>query len=247
MLKAILSPAKKLNLLNEAVSEKNMPVFIKEAKKIHSVLKRQSPQDLMKLMNLSTELSDLNWHRNQQWTGEGKYSAALAFDGEVYKGLSAKQMSVEQLKTAQEKLYILSGLYGLLKPLDIIEPYRLEMGTKFAIDEKKNLYEFWQKKITEQINKELKNGILVNLASEEYFKTIDKKALKARVITCQFKDYKDGKLKTVMVYAKKTRGKMARFIVENKIENAVELKNFTYDHYAFDDNLSSETHWVFTR
>ncbi len=247
MLKVILSPAKKLDLTTDTSLEKTQPVFIKQAEKVNAKLKEQSPKDLMKLMKLSQKLGDLNWERNQNWRQKGSIAAGFTFDGEAYRGLGVKTLSKRQLKTAQEKLYILSGLYGLLKPLDAIDAYRLEMGTKFGVEGTKNLYEFWKENITKQINKELGEGILVNVASDEYFKAIDKKALKANIITCHFKDYKDEKLKTIMVYAKKARGMMARYIIENNIKELEDLKKFNYERYAFDSNLSTETDYVYTR
>lgn len=247
MLKVILSPAKKLDLTTDVSLQKTQPVFIKEAQKVQSELKTQSPKDLMELMKLSQKLADLNWERNQNWSSKGHIAAGYAFDGEAYKGLNLKTMSDAQLQIAQEKLYILSGLYGLLKPLDTIDAYRLEMGTRFSVAKSNNLYDFWKETITEQLNKELGAGILVNVASDEYFKAIDKKKLKATIITCHFKDYKDEKLKTIMVYAKKARGMMARYIIENTIENIEGLKKFNEEGYALDANLSTENELVFTR
>lgn len=247
MLKVILSPAKKINLTTDTNLEKTQPVFIKEAQRINTELKKQSPKNLMNLMNLSQKLGDLNWERNQNWKSEGTIAAGYAFDGEAYCGLLMKKMPKKQTETAQEKLYILSGLYGLLKPLDAINAYRLEMGTKISIEKSKNLYEFWKEMITKQINKELGKGILVNTASDEYFKVINQKKLQATVINCYFKDYKDGKLKTIVVYTKKARGMMARYIIENRIEKIENLKNFSLEGYAFDGNLSSKNDFVFTR
>ncbi len=247
MLKILLSPAKKLNFETDIVLEKTQPVFIKKAREINKELKEQSPKDLIRLMKLSQKLGDLNWERNQNWNSKGTIAAGFAFDGEAYRGLAMKEMPEKQLKTAQEKLYILSGLYGLLKPLDAIDAYRLEMGTKFGVEGTKNLYDFWKETITKQINKELGKGFLVNVASEEYFKAIDKNILQATVINCHFKDYKDEKLKTIMVYAKKARGMMARYIIENAIEEIEELKNFNCEGYAFDGNLSTEKEFIFTR
>ena len=170
MLKVILSLAKKLDFSNDTELVKTKPVFSKQSQKVNERLKKQSPQDLMTLMKLSQKLGDLNWERNQNWNVKGTIAASFVFDGEAYKGLAAKSMSKSELEIAQEKLYILSGLYGLLKPLDAIDAYRLEMGTKFSVNGTKNLYEFWKETITKQINKELGSGILVNVASDEYFK-----------------------------------------------------------------------------
>lgn len=247
MLKVILSPAKKLDITIDTDLKKSPPVFIGQAQKVHAKLKEQSPKDLMELMKLSQQLGDLNWERNQNWSSKGTVAAGFAFDGEAYRGLAIKTMSEKELRIAQDKLYILSGLYGLLKPLDSIDAYRLEMGTKFGVGATKNLYEFWKENITKQINQELGEGILVNVASDEYFKAIDKKALKATIVTCHFKDYKDEKLKTIMVYAKKARGMMARYIIEKNIEQIEDLKKFDYEGYAFDGNLSTAADFVFTR
>lgn len=247
MLKVLLSPAKKLNLTADTALKKTSPIFIKQAQKLNAKLKNQSPKDLMKLMKLSQKLGDLNWKRNQNWNSEGNTAAGFMFDGEVYRGLLVKTMPENQLKIAQEKLYLLSGLYGVLKPLDAIEAYRLEMGTKFGVEGAHNLYEFWEEKITQQINKELGEGTLVNLASDEYSKVINRKKLKATVVTCYFKDYKDEQLKTIIVYTKKARGMMARYIVEENITRIEDLKKFNAEKYAFDSNLSTETDFVFTR
>lgn len=247
MLKVILSPAKRLTFRKDETLTMSKPLFINEATQINFELKDLSVNALKDLMGISLDLANLNWQRYQEWSPQGAYAAGFCFDGEAYRGLDIRGFSPEKLKVAQEKLYILSGMYGLLKPLDAISPYRLEMGTPISINHHKNLYDFWSEKIAHQLNKELGKGVLVNVTSEEYFKVINRKKLESRVINCFFKDFKDGKLKTLVVYTKKARGAMARFIIENNIQNPEELKLFNTDHYAFDDSLSTENDFVFTR
>jgi hypothetical protein len=179
---------------------------------------------------------------------ENARQAVFAFSGDVYVGLDAYSLSEEKIEQLQQKLRILSGQYGLLKPLDLIQPYRLEMGTKLKIGRRENLYQFWDTKISDQLNIELaENESLVNLASNEYFKVINKKVLKSPVVTPVFKDYKEGKLKIISFFAKKARGLMVRYIIDNNIETVEALKGFNYDGYAFDANLSSSAELVFTR
>ena len=252
-MKIVISPAKSLNF------EKNVPTtvyseasFLKEATTIQKVVKKQSPKKLMALMAISEKLAELNWERNQNWalpfTPENARQAVFAFDGDVYTGLDAYTLSEDKFPILQDKVRILSGLYGLLKPLDLIQAYRLEMGTSLAIGSKKNLYEFWKKTITKTLNEELKpNELFLNLASNEYFSAIDSKTLKATIITPEFKDYKDGKLKMISFFAKKARGLMVRYIIDNKVETLEELKGFNSEGYQFDSNLSSDTKLVFTR
>ncbi|MDD2986897.1 peroxide stress protein YaaA [Flavobacterium sp.] len=252
-MKIVLSPAKSLNfetqLPTKAFTE---PIFLKEATTIQKTLKKQSPKKLMGLMAISEKLADLNWERNQVWetpfTSENARPAIFAFDGDVYTGLDAYTLSIDKLADLQDKLRILSGLYGLLKPLDLMQAYRLEMGTSIKIGTKKNLYEFWKKTITKTLNDELKKDeLFLNLASNEYFSAIDIKSLKVPVITPEFKDYKDGKLKMISFFAKKARGMMVRYIIDNKAETMDDLKGFNYEGYAFDTNLSKGNTLVFTR
>lgn len=252
-MKIVISPAKSLNF------EKNVPTtvyseasFLKEATTIQKVVKKQSPKKLMALMTISEKLAELNWERNQNWalpfTPDNARQAVFAFDGDVYTGLDAYTLSEDKFPILQDKVRILSGLYGLLKPLDLIQAYRLEMGTSLAIGSKKNLYEFWKKTLTKTLNEELKpNELFLNLASNEYFSAIDSKTLKATIITPEFKDYKDGKLKMISFFAKKARGLMVRYIIDNKVETLEELKGFNSEGYQFDSNLSSDTKLVFTR
>ena len=252
-MKIVISPAKSLNF------EKGLPtakyseaLFVKEALQVHQVLKQKSPAALSELMAISEKLADLNWQRNQDWnppfTPENARPAIFAFDGDVYTGLDAYSIPIENLDILQDRVRILSGLYGLLKPLDLMQAYRLEMGTKLLIGEIKNLYEFWKPIITKALNKELREGeLFVNLASIEYFSAVDVKALKVLVITPEFKDYKDGKLKIISFFAKKARGLMVRYIIDTNAETIDDLKGFNYEGYQFDANLSNGNQLVFTR
>lgn len=252
-MKIVISPAKSLNfekaLPTEAFSQ---PSFLKESKQVHQVLKQKKPTELSDLMDISDKLADLNWQRNQNWKTPFKSTnarpAVYAFDGDVYTGLDAYTIPIDKLDALQASLRILSGLYGLLKPLDLIQAYRLEMGTKLSIGENKNLYEFWKPTITKALNKELKKGeLFINLASNEYFSAVDEKALKVPVITPDFKDYKDGKLKVISFFAKKARGMMVRYILDTNAQTIDDLKGFNYDGYQYDANLSKGNHLVFTR
>jgi cytoplasmic iron level regulating protein YaaA (DUF328/UPF0246 family) len=206
----------------------------------------------MELMDISDKLAELNWQRNQDWklpfTTKNARPAVYAFNGDVYIGLDAYTIPPAKVNKLQDSLRILSGLYGLLKPLDLIQPYRLEMGTHLPVGENKNLYEFWKKSITDALNEELKEGeLFVNLASQEYFGAVDVKALKVPVITPEFKDYKDGKLRMVSFFAKKARGMMVRYIIDYNVKTLKGLKGFNYDGYAFDSKLSKGNTLVFTR
>lgn len=253
-MKIVISPAKSLDF------ETQLPVtsyteygFQKQSLAIDKVLKKKKPKELMDLMSISDKLADLNWNRNQtrnvsEITVENGRQAIYAFNGDVYIGLDAYSLSEDKITILQEKLRILSGLYGLLKPLDLIQPYRLEMGTKLPIGTNKNLYEFWKPIIVKELNSELsKDELFVNLASNEYFDAVDVKKLKVPVITPEFKDYKDGKLKMISFFAKKARGMMVRYIIDTNAETIDDLKGFNYEGYAFDSNLSKGNKLVFTR
>lgn len=252
-MKIVISPAKSLNF------EKNLPqenysesIFLNDSKKVISVLKKVKPSELSSLMDISDKLANLNWQRNQSWKLPfdkiNSKQAVYAFDGDVYSGLDAYTLPKDKIEILQNKLRILSGLYGLLKPLDLIQAYRLEMGAKIAIGDNKNLYEFWKTKITNSLNKELnKDELFLNLASNEYFGAVDVKKLKVKVITPEFKDYKDGKLKIISFFAKRARGLMVRYILDTNAETIDDLKAFNYENYKFDDNLSTENNLVFTR
>jgi uncharacterized protein len=252
-MKIIISPAKSLNFEKELpTTQFTQPTLLKESKKVQEVLKQKSPAELAQLMTISDKLADLNWQRNQVWSTpfdvNNARPAVYAFDGDVYTGLDAHSISPKKIALLQNRLRILSGLYGLLKPLDLMQAYRLEMGTKMPVGESKNVCEFWKKTITDSLNKELKEGeLLVNLASHEYFSAIDTKMLKVPVITPEFKEYKDGKLKIISFFAKKARGMMVRYSIDTNAQTLADLKGFNYEGYLFDANLSKENNLVFTR
>jgi cytoplasmic iron level regulating protein YaaA (DUF328/UPF0246 family) len=253
-MKIIISPAKSLDFESKVPTEEfSNYQFLKQSLVIDKVLKKQKPKNLMELMDISENLANLNWQRNQdrnltEMTENNARQAVFAFSGEVYVGLDAYSLKPSQIDAMQEKLRILSGLYGILKPLDLIQPYRLEMGTKLPIGTKKNLYEFWKETITKALNSELeKDELLINLASTEYFSALDSKKLMVPVITPEFKDYKDGKLKMISFFAKKARGLMVRYILDTNASSIDDLKMFDYEGYAFDANLSTSTKLVFTR
>ena len=252
-MKIVVSPAKSLDFESKIpTKEFTQGVFLKEAEKLNKVLKKKKPKDLGDLMKISEKLSDLNWQRNQDWTlpftPENARQAVFAFNGDVYAGLDAYTLKEDQIAVLQDKLRILSGQYGILKPLDLMQPYRLEMGTKLKVGTKNNLYEFWGDTVTKKLNEELtEDDIFINLASNEYYKVVKPKLLKVPVITPEFKDYKDGKLKIISFYAKKARGLMVRYIIDKNINTIEGLKGFNYEGYAFDANLSTETDLIFTR
>lgn len=252
-MKIVISPAKSLNFEKELpTSNYSDSLFIKESIQVHKILKTKKPAELSNLMSISDKLADLNWRRNQEWempfSPQNSRPAIYTFDGDVYTGLDAYTIPLDKLEDLQDRLRILSGLYGLLKPLDLIQAYRLEMGTKINIGKHKNLYEFWKPTVTKALNNELKDGeLFVNLASNEYFSAIDFKKLKVPVITPDFKDYKDGKLKMISFFAKKARGMMVRYIIDTNAQTIDDLKGFNYDGYQFDSNLSKGNQLVFTR
>jgi len=251
----IISPAKSLYDYSPIHFEKfTEPIFMDEAARIVSVMKKKKPAQLAKLMDISPKLAELNFQRYQDWsythTPENSWQAVLMFNGTVYQGMKADTFTADNLESTQQKLRILSGVYGLLKPLDLIHPYRLEMGTTISVSRKKNLYEFWKTKITTKLNQELAltdQKILVNLASSEYFSAVDTKKLKARIITPSFKEEKDGQYRMVSIFAKRARGLMCRFIIENNITDPEEIKAFGMEGYYFNNQLSNENNWVFTR
>jgi len=228
--------------------------FLPEAEKVVSVLKKKKPAQLAGLMGISPKLAELNYQRFQAWsppfTPENSWQAVLMFNGDVYQGLKAETFTASEFETAQQQLRILSGVYGLLKPLDLIQPYRLEMGTNVSVARKKNLYEFWKTRITAKLNQEFSETgkkVLVNLASNEYFGAIDTKKLKARIITPAFKEHKNGQYQMVSFFAKRARGLMSRFIIQNQISNPEEMKAFDMEGYYFNNELSNGDSWVFTR
>ncbi len=228
------------------------PKFIDEAAFIQSYLKEKSPKYLSDLMEISQKLADENWERNQNWkakpSAKESAPAMFAFTGEVYRGLDAKTLDKKAVDYLQKNYRMLSGLYGLLKPSDKIMLYRLEMGRSFEFEHYKNLYEFWREKVTEQLNSELKSkDLILNLASSEYSKVLDKKKLKAPVIDFDFYEMKDGKRKTIVVYTKHARGLVVRFCAETQAKTLNDVKAFNLEGYRIDEELSSKTKLVFTR
>ena len=250
----LLSPAKSLDYDSEAPSVRaTMPKFLDQSAKLADLLKKLKPVELEALMGISTKLAELNAGRFDDWRMD--YSkpearqAILAFTGDVYQGLSVDDWDKEDFAEAQKSIRILSGLYGLIKPLDLIQPYRLEMGTSLKVNSSNNLYEFWGSSITDYLNQEMvKDELLVNLASKEYFKAVQSKNLQASLVTPIFKDYKNGKLKIISFFAKKARGQMARYILDNGIETLNELKGFDIDGYGFSAEYTlNENEPVFVR
>jgi len=252
-MKIVISPAKSMNFESKSPTPKfSQPLYLKEADRLSKILKKKSARSLSKLMSISPALGQLNYERNQNWETpfdlDNAKQAVYAFTGEVYRGLDANSLPLEDLDFLQEHLRILSGQYGILKPLDLMQPYRLEMGTKLKVGVKPNLYKFWDNQITKTLNAELEEGeLFVNLASNEYFKVLQAKDLKVPVITPVFKDYKNGEYKMIMTFAKLARGLMVRYIVDHKVTSLEELKGFNSNGYGFDANLSTDTELVFTR
>ena len=252
-MKIVISPAKSLNFESEVPTKRfTEPQFLKQAETIQHTLKMKTPKQLGELMHISDKLADLNWQRNQNWhtpfTVQNARQAIYAFDGDVYTGLDIYTLPIDRLDDLQDKLRILSGLYGLLKPLDLMQAYRLEMGTSMSVGKNKNLYEYWKSTITQSLNDELHHDeLFVNLASNEYFSAIDTKTLKVPIITPEFKDYKDGKLKMISFFAKKARGMMVRYIIDTNAQSLEDLKNFNYGGYRLDASLSNQNKLVFTR
>jgi cytoplasmic iron level regulating protein YaaA (DUF328/UPF0246 family) len=251
----VLSPAKSLDYETPAVTDiHTKPGFVARSAELIEVLKKLSPAQIGSLMGISDQLAVLNTNRYANWstrfTTKNAKQAVLAFNGDVYEGLDAASLSAKQLDYVQAHVRILSGLYGMLRPLDLMQPYRLEMGTKLANPHGKDLYAFWGDQVTESLNGELeqqKAPVLVNLASEEYFKVVRRKVLKAKVIAPVFEDWKGGKYKIISFYAKRARGLMARYAALKNISQPEKLKGFDLDGYAFAEDASSESSWVFRR
>ncbi|UOD50996.1 peroxide stress protein YaaA [Orrella daihaiensis] len=251
----LLSPAKKLDYDSPlGTSLHTEPLFVNEAKGLIDVLKKKSAADVAKLMSLSSSLAELNTQRYAEWTPKFSQKnarpAVLAFNGDVYEGLDAPSLSETQLKWAQDHVAILSGLYGVLRPLDLMQPYRLEMGTKLANPAGKTLYDYWKDTIAPYLNERLakdKEPIVVNLASEEYFKSVDLKALNARVIQCVFQDEKAGAYKVISFFAKRARGLMARYVIENRINTPDKLTDFNLEGYEYVPDVSTKDKLVFRR
>jgi cytoplasmic iron level regulating protein YaaA (DUF328/UPF0246 family) len=253
-MKLIISPAKSMDMESKAcVSEYTIPEFLDKTERINKILKKKSPKSLSKLMHISPKLAELNWERNQNFnlpfTNENAKQALFAFTGDVYQGIEAHSLTKKSIVKLQEQLFILSGLYGIVKPLDLIQAYRLEMGTKMAIGSNKNLYEFWKKTLTKYINTSLLEGeCLVNLASNEYSSAIDLKNIKNPVITPVFKDWKNDQLKMISFFAKKARGSLVRFIAENEINTPRDLLAFNTDGYRYSEqHTQKEDQPVFIR
>ena len=252
-MKLVISPAKSLNFESKLPTTKTTEsCFLAESERLNRLLKKKSARSLSKLMKISPALGQLNYERNQEWhlpfTKDNARQAIYAFNGDVYRGLDAYTIPKEKLDKVQDTVRIISGLYGVLKPLDLMQPYRLEMGTKFPVGKNKNLYEFWKKKVTQALNDELEDDeLFLNLASNEYFKAIDTKALKVPVITPVFKEFKNGQYKTIAIFAKLARGLMTRYIIDTNAKTIDDIKGFNYEGYGFDANLSTETELVFTR
>lgn len=251
---SILSPAKRLDTGVENISGISFqPIFLDESQKLINKLKKLKSKDIADLMKVSNKISDLNFERYAQWhlpfSKDNSDEAILTFKGDVYRGMAAETFSKDQLLFAQENIRILSGLYGVLKPLDLIQPYRLEMGTRFQTSPKvKNLYQYWGNKISSELDSELtSDGVIINLASNEYFKAIKPKTFNHRIINFHFHDFKNGEYKPITIYNKLARGYMNRFLVKNKITNFEDLKLFDLKNYTFNDPKSSENDWVFTR
>ena len=252
-MKLVLSPAKSLDFKSELPTVKTTEAqFLPQSLRLNKVLRKKSAKGISKLMHVSDALGQLNYERNQDWqlpfTQDNARQAIYAFSGDVYRGLDAYTIPKEKIDVLQDKVRILSGLYGILKPLDLMQAYRLEMGTKLPVGTNKNLYEFWKKDIVKALNQELEDEeVFVNLASNEYFKAIDTKALKVPIVNIDFKEFKDGKYKIVAIYAKLARGLMTRYIIDTNANTIDDLKGFTTEGYGLSDELSSENHLVFTR
>ena len=252
-MKIVTSPAKLMNInLKTDLLKLTTPVFNNDADFIQSYLKLKDPKYLQDLMEISPKLADENWQRNQDWkanpTDAESTAAIMAFTGEVYRGLDAATLDQKSINYLEKNYRILSGLYGLLKPSDRVMLYRLEMGRPFQFDAYKNLYAFWKEKVTEQLNSELtENDFVVMCASTEYGKVIDRKKLKCPVVDIDFKEFKDGKLKTIVVYTKHARGLVVRYCAENNVKTLDELKAFNYEGYRIDEENSTDKKLLFVR
>ena len=252
----LLSPAKSLDYETPLPADlpHTQPQFVPQSQALIEVLRQQSPQQIASLMSISDKLAALNVARYEAWspkfTAKNSRQAIMAFNGDVYDGLQAQSLSAKQLDWAQSHVCILSGLYGVLRPLDRMQPYRLEMGTRLATDKGSNLYQYWGTQIAEYLNQQQADEnapVVINLASQEYFKAVDRKALRARVVDCSFEDYKDGQYKIISFFAKKARGLMARYAIEHQAKTPAVLKKFNTDGYAYASDISTADHLVFRR
>lgn len=255
MMLMVISPAKTLDFETPAKTRVNTnPDFLDQSQQLITQLRALSPAEVSSLMGISDKLGLLNFDRFSSWQTPFDHSnakqAVLAFKGDVYTGLQAETFSSDDFKYAQKHLRILSGLYGLLRPLDLIQPYRLEMGTKFANASGSNLYQFWGDQLTDAINQQLKktkSTVLLNLASNEYFKALQKKSLNAEIITPVFKDLKNDKYKIISFYAKKARGLMSQYVIKNRLSDVEQIKEFDLEGYRYNEAMSTARDWVFTR
>jgi cytoplasmic iron level regulating protein YaaA (DUF328/UPF0246 family) len=251
----IISPAKTLDFESPALTDEfTQPEHLTQSRKLIRRLRELSSPEISSLMKVSSNIADLNVERNRRWktpfTPENAKQALFAFRGDVYIGLDADSMTAENIEFAQKHLRMLSGLYGLLRPLDLMQAYRLEMGSQLKTEQASNLYQFWDLRITKALNSALKqtqSKTLVNLASNEYYKSVRPKSVKGQIITPVFKDYHQGKYQMIGFYAKKARGLMARHIIDNAITEAEEIKQFNREGYAYNPSLSNEQEWLFTR
>jgi uncharacterized protein len=251
----VISPAKTLDYETPPVTKSHTkPAMLKQSQALIDILRNYSALDLAELMKLSMKLAELNFERYHEWkppfNTKNAKQAVLAMKGDVYTGLDAESLTEADFEFAQQHLRILSGLYGVLRPLDLMQPYRLEMGTKLPNPQGSDLYSFWGEAITHAVNKALKaqgDDILINLASNEYFKSIKPKLIEGRLITPQFKEKKDGTYRMIGVYAKRARGLMSRYIIENRLQDADEIKGFKTDGYRFSKQQSKDDQWVFIR
>ncbi|MEN2284190.1 peroxide stress protein YaaA [Algoriphagus sp. SE2] len=247
----LISPAKTLDYSVPPIKSHSLPDFQSDTQSLVRIMKKKSASEISGLMDISDSLATLNEERyktfQKEFNFENSKQALLAFKGDVYTKIDVDQYDESDYDFAQNHLRILSGLYGLLKPLDLIQPYRLEMGTKLENKKGKNLYAFWDKKIAKAINKVAQGETIINLASQEYFKAVDQKSLKSPVVTIHFKEYKDETYKVVGFFAKQARGMMTNFAIKNRITEPQDLKSFNQEGYEYSENLSSKTDWVFVR
>lgn len=250
----LISPAKSLDYSPTKLKKDSLPRLLTQTEELVTNLSQKSAGELKELMSISDKLAELNANRyrvfSKEFDKENSKQAILAFKGDVYQGMETEDYTAADFNYAQKYLRILSGLYGVLKPLDRIQPYRLEMGTKLTTEKGRNLYHYWDDTITNLINEDLEGSgknVIVNLASNEYFKSIQKKKLNGRLLTINFKEEKNGQYKVISFFAKKARGMMCRFAIKNKIKNPEHLKGFDLGGYVFNEELSQENDWVFTR
>ena len=253
-LHVVLSPAKSLDFETPIrTRQKSFPVFVNESKTLIDILRCKSDQEISELMGISSDLTSLNTARYKAWKTDcsikNSRQALLAFNGDVYDGLDAKSLNEEVIRFAQKHIFILSGLYGVLKPMDLIQPYRLEMGVALVNPRGSNLYAYWKSLVTKFLNENFKNkhSVLINLASDEYFKSVDLKSLNCKVIKPVFQDHLNDQYKVIGFYAKKARGWMARYIIDHRVQDCEQLKSFTCSGYVYEPELSTNETWIFRR